>query len=828
MQASELDHMVDGGLAAATQSYKSGDVETAIQMIEYLETLTRPSNHPGLAYALIQRAGWLRELGRSDEAKVSLSEAEEVCTKLPPAVAPIAGLKMEQGIVARQAGELGKAEAFLNEAQELVQGSPLEIVMMSDILANISSVYSDQGRVEDAQTVLLKALEYDEKTGDQRACASNLNMLGLLYSTEGDLKTARIYLNKSRETALDAGLVKELADATHNLALLLDQEGNTVEARENFTKALEAAERSRRRPDIASAKTSLGILAARDGKFQEAQELLTSAYSTHSELGLPTFAINDLINLAQNSLSLNDPATASEHVQQALALIEKHGLSERLWAVHLVSARVQMATLKQTQEVTAEAIESVLSSYSKSSEAIELLRAGIGRPEEREQLLLDKEAVYQEGMLIAGLMRRGSLAWSFAERARGRAFLDSIGESRISKQAQKHPLARRRAELTEKLLGLGDGSGPEAQSLLEEIRLTRSMIAANAPNVAAVTENELPSIQEVASLIPPDTAITEFFFGPGARLTVFVINQKGFAAMHTTDLGTADLPGMIEQFRAEVQYEVPGEPTGMLLFSLLFQPVWDVLNQVGRVFIVPHRELHYVPFSALWFNNAGECPKRLYLCQCFQTTVLPSASYFALMMRSQRTRAEVSAALVFGNPTADLPRSELEATAVAELFGKLPLLGKFATRADLLDNQERYSLIHVASHGVFDERDPLLSGILMADGRVTVDDILDSQIPADLLTLSGCLTGITGQNPGDELIGLSRAALVAGAPSVITTLWEVSDEPSREFFERFYQRIISGMNKDAALLETQQSMLADPRFQKPSNWAPYILLGDCR
>lgn len=74
-------------------------------------------------------------------------------------------------------------------------------------------------------------------------------------------------------------------------------------------------------------------------------------------------------------------------------------------------------------------------------------------------------------------------------------------------------------------------------------------------------------------------------------------------------------------------------------------------------------------------------------------------------------------------------------------------------------------MIHVASH-----RDPLLSGILMADGRVTIDDMLDAQILTDLLTLSGCLTGIAGQNPGDELVGLSRAALVAGAPSVITTL----------------------------------------------------------
>jgi len=828
MPPSDLDKIVPAGLEAATRSYRAGDTETAIQMLEYLESLARPNNHPGLAYALIQRAGWLRELGRPNEARAALQEAEESSRKLPPAIAPVPALKMEQGIVARQAGDLPRAEALLDEARELVKGSPLELAMMSDLLANLSSVYSDQGRTEDAQSALLQALEFDEKTGDQRAQASNLNMLGLLYSTAGDRKTARIYLTRSKEIASDAGLVKELADATHNLAILSDQEGSASEAKKGFLSALEAAERSRRSPDIASAKTSLGILAARDGNFQQAHDLLASAFAIHSELGLPAFSISDLINLSQVSLSLNDPAGAWDYIQQAFALIEQHGLIESLWAVHLVSARVQMARLKQASNPSRAEVEAVLASYSKSADAIELMRSGIGRPEERAQLLVDKEVVYEEGMLMAGLLHHGSLAWSFAERARGRSFLDSLGESRVRRQAQKHPLARRRAEVTEQLLSKEGRSAAETQSLLDELRLTRSQIAAQAPNVAALTETELPTIAGIAALIPPDSAIVEFFFGPGARLTAFVINQKGFAAMHTTNLGTLDVPGMVEQFRAELQYEVPDEPTGMLLFSLLFVPVWDAIDPVGRLFIVPHKELHYVPFPALWFKNSGEGPEHLYLCQRFQTTVLPSASYFAHMMRTERRMAKRNSALFFGNPTQDLPGSEVEATAVAKLFGKLPLLGKYATRADLLGNQDRCAVIHVASHGVYDQRDPLLSGILMADGRVSVDDLLDSQIPADLLTLSGCLTGMTGENPGDELVGLSRAALVAGASSVITTLWEVADDPSREFFARFYQRLISGCNKDQAFMETQHSMLADPHFNKPSNWAPYVLLGDSR
>ncbi|HEV2445268.1 MAG TPA: TIGR03435 family protein, partial [Candidatus Sulfopaludibacter sp.] len=96
--------------------------------------------------------------------------------------------------------------------------------------------------------------------------------------------------------------------------------------------------------------------------------------------------------------------------------------------------------------------------------------------------------------------------------------------------------------------------------------------------------------------------------------------------------------------------------------------------------------------------------------------------------------------------------------------------------------QKQQAVIHIASHGVYDDRDPLLSGVLLADGRLSVQDLLDAKIPADLLTLSGCLTGISAQQPGDELVALSRAALAAGVPSIVTTLWEVPDDPTREFF----------------------------------------------
>jgi CHAT domain-containing protein len=254
----------------------------------------------------------------------------------------------------------------------------------------------------------------------------------------------------------------------------------------------------------------------------------------------------------------------------------------------------------------------------------------------------------------------------------------------------------------------------------------------------------------------------------------------------------------------------------------------NVLENAGRLFIVPHKQLHYLPFAALWFQDADDRQERLYFCERFQSTLVPSASYLLHLATLDRGAMHTAPALVLGDPTQDLPAGASEAKAVSTLLKTEPLLGRQATRAQVLARSDELSVLHIASHGIYDTADPLLSGVVLADGRLSVEDLLEARIRAELLTLSGCMTGVSRQTPGDELTGLSRAALAAGVPSVITTLWEVVDDSSRAFFEQFYGYLCTGMNKDEGLARTQCDMMADPRYASPENWAPYVLIGDCR
>ena len=831
MPNTRLDQQIGDGLEQATRHQLAGETETALLILEKLENLTRPVQNPGLAYVLIQKSGWLRELGRIGDAKAALQEAEEVCQGMPRGQAPLSSLRMEQGIVARRAGDAAGAEILLKEAQGLAAGSPIEIVVMSDILANLAAAYADQGRLEEAQKALTSAMGYDLRTGDQRALANNLNMLGLMYFNAGDRSTARAYLTRSKAIAARAGLAKELADATQNLAIVADAEGRLTDASSGLTAALAEAVRAGRQEDIASAKSSLGILAARGGRFLEAKDLLIEAHATHSRLGLDEFTAIDLLNLSQTEFSLGNGEAALDAAREALEIAQRAGLLQILWAVHHAMARAQSALAGRadaSEEQRRIGLEESLVSYGQAADAIDLVRAGIGRPWERTRLLVGKEAIYQEAMLLAGLFRRGNTAWSFAERARGRAFLDSLGAKRIDQQAARDPLSARRSELTNHLLSMADANGPDGQALLDELRVVRSRIIAEQPAIAAVTEAAMPSIQEIAAVIAPDTAVVEFVVGPGNRLTVFVLTRDGFAAMHTAELGTIDLRREIEQFRVELQQEVPGEPAGKVLFLILFMPVWDVLGRFDRLLIVPHRELHHLPFAALWFDNVGEGPKRLYLCQRFDLSTIASASHLVHALDQPRSDLHERDAIVLGNPTRDLPGSEAEARVVARMLKATPLLREEASRARLLPTSGKHSVIHIASHGIYDEADPLLSGVVLADGRLSVEDLLETRLDAGLLTLSGCVTGVSMHEAGDELIGLSRAALVAGVPSVITTLWDVRDDSAAIFFEGFYGYLTAGIGKASALGMTQRAMLDHPRYANPVHWAPFVLLGDSR
>jgi CHAT domain-containing protein len=250
------------------------------------------------------------------------------------------------------------------------------------------------------------------------------------------------------------------------------------------------------------------------------------------------------------------------------------------------------------------------------------------------------------------------------------------------------------------------------------------------------------------------------------------------------------------------------------LYHRLVSPIRRLLR--GRhLIIAPHGALHHLPFHAL----LG--PDR-YLIDDFTISYSPSASIFGLC--AERPSSDSIESLVFGIPDSHTPEITNEVCEIAKIVPHSRLfLGPQATTKRLFEYGPKSRIIHLATHGLFRRDNPLFSAIQLGDSRVSLLDLYDFRMPADLITLSGCSTGMNEVVGGDELIGLVRGLLYAGARSLLVSLWEVHDESTACFMKGFYAALMAGANKAVslrtAMLNTRES------FPHPYHWAPFVLVG---
>lgn len=245
--------------------------------------------------------------------------------------------------------------------------------------------------------------------------------------------------------------------------------------------------------------------------------------------------------------------------------------------------------------------------------------------------------------------------------------------------------------------------------------------------------------------------------------------------------------------------------------------------------IVPHGELHYVPFAALYDDIHNR-----YLVEDYPITYVPSASTIRFLR--EKDSPVGGGALVLGDPVAaDLPGAGREARRVAGKLHATAKLGGEARESLLYHLGGKVDLLHIAAHGTYDAVSPLFSAIHLAEGdgengQLSVDEI-QSELDlsgVNLVVLSACRSGVGKRSGGDEIIGLTRSILYAGSPGVIATLWNISDEATPPLIEKFYDQLLAGASAADALRTAQVRMLRDPKFADPKYWAAFFLTGDPR
>ena len=251
------------------------------------------------------------------------------------------------------------------------------------------------------------------------------------------------------------------------------------------------------------------------------------------------------------------------------------------------------------------------------------------------------------------------------------------------------------------------------------------------------------------------------------------------------------------------------------LSDLLLTPIADALATSRHLVVVPHSLLHGVPIHALTYQDG-------ILLEAATVSYAPSATVFAAT--ASRPSPSIRRPLIVAPEIADLPWVREEARRIAEeLPNAVVLAGADATLERVRREAPHCDSLHLATHGVFRADNPTYSALELADGWLSVGELADLSQGRSLVCLSACHTGMSGVGPGDELMGLTRAVLGAGAGALVASLWAANDDTAPAFMSAFYASLRSGAGRAASLraaaLETRT------REPHPYFWAPFILVG---
>jgi len=237
-----------------------------------------------------------------------------------------------------------------------------------------------------------------------------------------------------------------------------------------------------------------------------------------------------------------------------------------------------------------------------------------------------------------------------------------------------------------------------------------------------------------------------------------------------------------------------------------------------RVVVVPHGELHRLPFHALHWDGS-------WLSDAYEVLLAPSAAAYRAC-RGARPSA-TGATAVFGVPHASAPSFEDECRRVAQAVGRAKLyLREDATFERLREEAGRARVLHVATHGMFRPDRPTLSCVRLADAWLNLYDVYDLDVRADLVVLSACETGLVEAGRGDEAFGLLRGFLYAGAPRVLASRWRVNDRSTASFMSSFYGALKEGATYEASLRRARCAVRESRPH--PYHWAAFAFVGDAR
>ena len=691
--------------------------------------------------------------------------------------------------------------------------------------------------------IQLMAVEKYKERGNRRLEGEIYLRLAMYYCSLNDKEPANKYLKMAKDAILNQADKSNLHYIFSTMADINVCLGNSFEALNDYREGFRIIEESDNkstlwRPTLAY-KMSFGLTSLK--LYEEAKKA----------------AMNALVLIHE------DDRVMKCKIHELLGLIHWRLNELELSQIHL------MASLKLYEEI----------------------RAHISSLEERGSYSSSIKYDTSYSLLIDVLIKLGKYveAFDMLERAKSRTFLDSLGSKlkfeRITNRDLKEKekiLRMKKDSLSWQIVKIQSNDQPvrkevrdalfrNLESVIREYADVVSMIKKDDPEIGSLISVAPLKMVEARALLDSETTLLGYSFGAEPdRVLIWVIDESGYNFMEVPIRNVESIIDKIIQFRNAISNLTEYKDLAHELYELLIRPVVPFIK-TKRIVIIPRSALYYLPFQALLVNSndEDEKPKAIrdkFLIEQYEILYVPSASVLKFVL--EKRKPFTGRILAFGNPVLEeeslnLPHAETEVQRLDTIFPQTSslFLRERATEKRAKELTTGYNAIHFATHGELKTDAPLLSSIRLAkdkeeDGRLEVQEIFNLDLQnASLVTLSACETALGRMMAGDELIGLTRGFIYAGAPSIVASLWKVNDESTAKFMELFY-RNLKTYPKAQALRLAQIEMIrgktgrgivrgvggiTEGKKQKfvpvekgiqtvdgshPYFWAPFILIGD--
>jgi CHAT domain-containing protein len=752
---------------------------------------------------------------------------------------------------------------------------------LANVYQNIGGLQINSGNYGKAQEAFQKSLDIAEKISDKPMMGVVFTNLAELNLQMGSYDIALDNAQRSLKIMKEVGEQRSAADALEMVGMIYTATRNYNAALKTFKEVLNIGEQIKDQAKIASSQYQMGVIYAKLGDYNQALSNYAKALSLFEAAEIKPQMGKCYMMIGSAEFSNKEFAKANDAFTKSIELLKETATRDVLWRAMYNKGLLDRDTGN---------VEAAGNSMREAVQVLDGVRAEVFLPEQKWMFLEDRLDVYEDLIRLLIKSQNIADAFDYAQKSKARAFLDLLSEAHINPQQnlsddnfqQKNRLQAEMMNLNqsikeeyenEKLDQSAIGKLQKERNRLDDQYLNLMVkIRQENPRYAGLQYPEPLKLADAQKLIDKDSVLMEYFVG----------KKESFCFVITADASKAfSLPAeknLNEQIRLITEAIQKPDPvwestngmyrqyatTARLLYKKLLEPAGDSLQGKKRIIIAPDGMLGYLPFESLLTSGADvkqiDFSKLPYVGLKHEIQYVPSISVLAAIEQNRPANIEDhrKAFIAFADPLShpavpkiisklnrslrdgsepleELPYAKAEVEGISKLYPKgstTLLIGKDATEenAKQLDLQN-YRIVHFASHGVIDEEHPQYSSLILnrddkEDGYLTMREVFDLKLNADLVVLSACKSGLGQRIRGEGVTGLSRSFFGAGASSVLVSLWNVYDRSTSDFMSSFYSEMETAkLNKAAALKAARRKMILSKKYSHPYYWSPFILIG---